>query len=321
MIDAHGRGRVGQACGIALGIALMAGSSGCARPPYMEAVSAHARATEVSAETLAEAPGLAAHICFLKARYTYLQAHLGLVEGREVSFGKWFSSAKATDALTWRSYCDEVASAGAAFGDAVGVLQVYAGALSKLGHGARYDGSDVKGLLSTAGTLAGAQTPTGKAISVLAAPLSGLASLLIESHSERDLADFTAAAAPHVAGLLDGVDIYLDALEKDVEVLEPLPARSLDRMESAAFAEPYDPTKVRQLLDWGLAVDEEMAALRARIAGYARVTAALRKTQEALARSRPGEDVRPLLGGVAATLTQVQKLRAASAATLEEGGR
>jgi hypothetical protein len=296
---------------------LVAGAAGCGPGPFARAAGAYAKANDASLATVEKAPKTAFNLCRRRAQASYLQTRLGLLTAppAPVPWNRWYDEAKATEKLTWATYCGEIASTGRVFATAVGALRQYGIALQALAAGEDYDGADIEQSVAAAGSIAGALQSPGAAAAMkpVGNLLGRFAAFLVRDITEDQLADYVRAADPIVQELLQGIDGYLAALEDERKVTESARRQALLGLEarSELMGQVVDPLRLMVFYGVATATEDELERARVTLAGYREVMKKLRTAHGTLVKAGAAGDeveIKKALGEVFGILTQVHAL-------------
>jgi hypothetical protein len=195
---------------------LAAGALGCVNH-YRDAVGSYATVAADSIKSLSSIPTTAVTICQKRALARYFKLHLNVGTSPPPPWEEYYAVEKGADgALSWKDYCGDVQATGKNFAALLTLLTTYSNAMKSLASSGTWDGTSLKTLTNNLSNLAGAKTSVGQVLSRLASPAQQLGSAIAAKYADIKIPEFARAADGSVQAVLDGLNLYVEAIEKDV---------------------------------------------------------------------------------------------------------
>jgi hypothetical protein len=224
---------------------------GCSRAyvatPYTAAAGTFGDAATKSAPALATLPVVLAQSCWKSGNTAYLQARLDRLNAEAkgiglpassaafLTFAQWREKGPAVSGASWTTYCGDLQRSGAAFTDGVAALTRYGNALEALAKTGGYDGSGLMNLTNNLGklrdALAASTTDSSKAVAPLADVVGKLGALIESRVVEADLRSYISEADPKIGALIDALVRYVEAVDREFDVLESRTGQVLGALE------------------------------------------------------------------------------------------
>ncbi len=260
--------------------------------------SRYAHAEWAATETVRPGGTLAYRLCRKSAAYAYLEERLGLgrngASAHPLAWSAWYATAQAEPASpgaaapTWEAYCHELDQTGAVFHAAVLALREYADAIESLSDAREFDPTGLDQTASGGATIAsslGASAGVVSASKGVGSAASAFAGVVVGLYREHELKHFVAKSDRAVQTMLIKLGDYVGALGAELVLAERrrlavLHAVDARRDAAGAFLPEAELANLEELsTDRG----EELLAMHARLAGYARLLKSVGVAHEALA--------------------------------------
>ena len=308
-----------------VGILAAAFLSGCAHLPsagFAAATSGFADGAAQVTSTFGSEFETAASVCRQRARLDFTQHRIESTAGGEYAWGKhplwpeWAAVHKVSDESgdTWKDHCDRIAATDKLQAHALSVIAAYGNSLRALAEVGSYDGCDVGGISSKAGSIiatvgggSGVSKTVKDVLSGMGDPLNKMTSFLLQSRTQGELRQVITEADPLVQKLLGGLVLYTDATDDEARDLEQ---RQKDLLSSWELAMPAgrDPARAIQIHTYASQFDEEMLRLRRHQEAHRLALDDLAKAHARLAEAAAGTraaDVKDALKKALGLLTEV----------------
>jgi hypothetical protein len=268
---------------------------GCQTGPsaYLHAVTSFAGTTADGVTSLGALPATAASICRKRAVARFLKSHLLPGTQTPPKWEDYYTAAGQADGtLSWQQYCADIQATSANFASLLTMLSDYANALKTLAATGSWDGAPLSTALTKSASLAGSKTPAGTALTALAPAAQQIGSVAVAKYTADRAHDFAAAANTPFQSILDGLNNYVIAVNRDVvgpskkervEVVNDLEARA------SVWSDTPDAGRIIAFATYAQSVDDDLAAIDAQIAAYTALIGKLKAGHGSLV-AKPQDD-------------------------------
>jgi hypothetical protein len=275
-------------------LAFVSMTAGCPAPStYLNAVTSFAGTTSDGVTSLGALPATAATICRKRAVARFLKGPLESGAAPTIKWEAYYAADKQADGtLSWKDYCVDIQQSASNYSALLTVLTSYANALKALAATGTWDGAALNTILAKSGTLAGAKTPAGTALSGAGGFAQQLGSLVEGKYVADKAHDFASSANTSFQAILDALNNFVVAVKRDV--VDPSKAERIEAVnaleaKAGVWTTPLDAARIVSFTTYAQSVDDDVTAVDAQIAGYSTLIAKIKSGHQNLV-SKPQDD-------------------------------